>query len=167
MQSVFVHHGIPETIVSDSGPQYSSKIFSQFAREYSFRHITSSPHYPQANGEAERVVKTIKSLLGKAVDPYLALLAYHSTPTAVGYTPSKLLMDRKLCTTVPISRDLRIPAVPDYSAVAENDRREKEKQAENFNARHAAKELPALLSGEVVYMAYRERAGTVLSETTP
>ena len=124
MQSVFAHHGITETVVSDNGPQYSSEIFSQFANEYRFRHITSSPHYPQANGEAERAVKTIKSLLGKAVDPYLALLAHHSTPTAVGYTPSELLMNRKLRTTVPISRDLRMPAVPDYSAVAEKDRRD-------------------------------------------
>ena len=167
MQSVFARHSIPETVVSDNGPQYSSEIFSQFANEYGFRHITSSPHYPQANGEAERAVKTIKCLLGKAVDPYLALLAYCSTPTAVGYTPSELLMNRKLRTTVPISRNLRMPTVPDYSAVAEKDRREKEKQAGNFNARHAAKELPTLLPGDTVYMTDRERAGTVLSETTP
>ena len=118
-------------------------------------------------GRQRELKKTIKSLLGKAVDPYLALLAYRSTPTAVGYTPSELLMNRKLCTTIPISRDLRMPAVPDYSAVAEKDRREKEKQAENFNARHAAKELPTLLPGDVVYVTDRERAGTVLSETTP
>ena len=33
-------------------------------------------------GEAERVVQ-------KAQDPYLALLTYHSRPTAIGFTPSR------------------------------------------------------------------------------
>ena len=60
-----------------------------------FDHVTSSPPvYPQANGEAERAMKTIKQLLEKNSDPYLALLAYHSTPLENGYSPSELLMER-------------------------------------------------------------------------
>ena len=45
--------------------QYASKAFKQF-----FSLITSSPHYPQSNGEAERMVQTIKNLLRKAKDSY-------------------------------------------------------------------------------------------------
>ena len=58
MQSIFARFGVPEIVVSDNGPQYSSEAFSNFATEYGFQHLTSSPLYPQSNGEAERAVRT-------------------------------------------------------------------------------------------------------------
>ena len=54
LKSIFSRYGIP-----DNGPQYASEAFKQFARDYNFGYITSSPHYPQSNGEAERMVQTI------------------------------------------------------------------------------------------------------------
>ena len=56
MKSMFALHGIPELVLSDNGPQYASEEFLRFAAEYSFTHITSSPHYHRANGAAEKVV---------------------------------------------------------------------------------------------------------------
>ena len=53
LKSTFSRHGIPETVMSDNGPQYSALVFKSFAEEYGFKHITSSPKYPQANGAAE------------------------------------------------------------------------------------------------------------------
>ena len=92
LKSIFARHGIPETLISDNGPQYASREFAEFAQDYEFQHRTSSPYFPQVNGEAERAVGTIKSLLGKKGDPYKALLAYRSTPLQIGYSPAELLM---------------------------------------------------------------------------
>lgn len=54
---IFAHHGIPEILLSDNGPQYSSLDMKEFASTYGFKHITSSPHYPRSNGLAEWTVK--------------------------------------------------------------------------------------------------------------
>ena len=74
----------------------------------------SSPYFPQSNGEAERAVGTIKNLLKKSGDPYLALLSYHTTPLQLGYSPSELLMSRVLRSTVPTTRKQRAPKVVDH-----------------------------------------------------
>ena len=63
MKSVFARHGILSTIVSDNGPQYDSAEMKTLASLYGFKYITSTPRYPQSNGQAERTVKTVKSLL--------------------------------------------------------------------------------------------------------
>ena len=39
-------HGIPDKIVSDNGPQFSSQEFKKFKDLYEFDHVTSSPTYP-------------------------------------------------------------------------------------------------------------------------
>ena len=44
IKSIFSRHGIPETVVSDNGRQFSSKEFKEFSQSYSFQHITSSYH---------------------------------------------------------------------------------------------------------------------------
>ena len=43
LKSIFARHGIPEIFVSDNGPQYAVESFKSFAKEFGFKHITSSP----------------------------------------------------------------------------------------------------------------------------
>lgn len=118
-KSIFTRHGVPEIVVSDNGPQYSSEGYAKFAQEFQFEDFTSSPHSPQSNGGSERAVKTVKSLLKKEGDPYLALMLYRATPLQNGFSPSELLMSRRLRTTVPMTRELLRPQVPDSESLRE------------------------------------------------
>ena len=101
LKTIFARHGIPDELRSDNGPQYHSDEFAQFAQEWGFQHTTSSPRFPQSNGEAERAVRTVKDILQKEQDPAKALLAYRSTPLASGYSPAQLLMGRNIKSTIP------------------------------------------------------------------
>lgn len=114
MKSMFARHGIPDTVVSDNGPQYASTEFSNFAKVWEFEHVMSSPGHAQSNGQAERAVQTIKNLKNEAQsgksDPYIALLEYRNTPLdGIGYSPVQLLMGRRLKSKVPTSVTLLSP----------------------------------------------------------
>ena len=78
MKAVFSRHGIPAVLISDNGPQYQSHEMKEFSQSYGFMHVTSSPRYPQSNGEAECAVQTAMRLLEKSEDPYLAVLSYNA-----------------------------------------------------------------------------------------
>ena len=104
LRSIFARHGIPSTMVSDNGPQFSSDLFRRFSKVYGFVHRTSSLKHPQANGQAERAVGLVKGLLNKAreagEDTYLALLAYRRAPRDIGASPAEMLMGRRLRSTM-------------------------------------------------------------------
>ena len=106
MKSIMARHGLPSVVVSDNGPQFSSREFRQFAMQYGFKHVTSSPEYPQSNGKAEQAVQIVKRLLKKAKendeDPYLALLIYRASPlSGSDRSPGEISMNRKLRTKLP------------------------------------------------------------------
>ena len=163
MKELFSQHGVPEIVMSDNGPQYSASQFKEFAAAYGFIHVTSSPNYPQANGEAERAVRTIKSLLRKNEDIYLALLTYRASPLHNGYSPSELLMGRKLRTQLPILPDKLNPTVPE--SIGDKEDHYRQKQELNFNKRHKTQELPSLQPGDKVWLRDQKRHGHVVEKT--
>ena len=113
LKAIMARHGIPRTVVTDPGSQfYQCREFREFASEYGFEHVVSSPKHSQSNGKAEKGVQIVKRLLKKAKesdeDPYLALLSYRNTPLSGGKSPAEILMNRKL-------RD-RLPDATGYQA---------------------------------------------------
>ena len=140
LKSIFARWGIPKTLISDNGPPFFSEEFRSFSTKFGFDHVTSSPYYPQANGEAESGVKIAKRIL-KQDDPFIALMAYRATPiAATGVSPSQLIMGRQIRTTVPMLTSNLLPTWPDLSTVREADKKMKERYSA-YNRKHGARYL--------------------------
>ena len=106
MKMIFSEHGIPEILMSDNGPQFSSSEFRDFAAKYGFDHVTSSPMYPQSNGFIERTVQTVKNTMKKCLesrtDLHMALLCLRATPiTSDIPAPCMSLNNRMYKTNIP------------------------------------------------------------------
>ena len=96
---IFSEYGWPASLISDNGPCYVAEIFTSLMKEYSVNHITSSPHYPQSNGQAEKFVQIVKNIFYKAKDEgtdiHKCLMIYHNTPLAsTSKLPMQMLQQR-------------------------------------------------------------------------
>lgn len=171
MKEVFSRHGVPNLLISDNGTQYSSRQFRQFAHEWGFDHVTSSPNYPQANGKSERAVQTVKTLLIKSIrgngDFELALLNYRNTPREGLSSPAQLLMGRRLRCQLPVHPKLLEPQLVDPSEYQTMiDKQNKSKLSYDKHS----KVLPILKKGDsVIYIdgKRRGRATVVDHADTP
>ena len=147
-------HGIPDKVMSDNGPPFNSAEFRSFSQLYEFKHVTSSPGYPQSNGKAESAVKILKSLMVKAQedsrDPYLALLDWRNTPTeGIGSSPAQRLLGRRTKTLLPTSSRLLMPET--IRGVPSKLVERQQKQATYYN--RGARDLKPLSVGDNVYIA--------------
>ena len=84
MRAVFAKLGVPNIIVSDGGPQYTSAKFKDFTKQWQIEHRVSSPRNPQSNSMAEHCTQTMNASLIKTIeegeDVDLAWLTYKTTP---------------------------------------------------------------------------------------
>ncbi|KAK3524931.1 hypothetical protein QTP86_011496 [Hemibagrus guttatus] len=60
---VFRNFGLPEDIVSDRGPQFTSRVWGALCARLDIGVSLSSSHYPQSNGQAERLNQEIGRFL--------------------------------------------------------------------------------------------------------
>ena len=60
LRQFFAQFGIPESIVSDNGPQFAAAEFQEFCRLNRIRHIQVAPYQPSSTGLAERAVQVFK-----------------------------------------------------------------------------------------------------------
>ena len=101
-------YGWPETLVSDNGPCYTSESFTTLMKEYNINHITSSPHYQQSNGLAQKYVQIVKNLFYKAKEEgkglYKCLMVYCNTPLSNSLnSPMQILTSRSARSSLPMS----------------------------------------------------------------
>ena len=103
LRNIFAQFGIPENVVSDNGPTFTSMEFKQFLQRNGVRHTTSPPYHPSSNGLAERAVQIFKHSVAKLTDGTVQtkiarfLFTYRITPqSTTGMSPSELLLGRRL-----------------------------------------------------------------------
>ncbi|UYV68125.1 K02A2.6-like, partial [Cordylochernes scorpioides] len=161
-KSIFARHGIPETVVSDNGTQFgAAREFANFARQYGFTHVTSSPRFPQSNGMAEAGVKIAKLILKKNQDPSLGLLEYRSTPLENGYSPAELLMGRKLRTTLPIAPENLNPKLVDSQTLKRKEGKRRKDMKSRYDRRCGATDMEELSEGDTVWITDMRTWGIV------
>ena len=151
LKAHFARHGVPVRVISDNGPPFGSAVFRQFATDYGFEHVTSSPNYPRSNGKAENAVKQAKKLLKKChsagTDPYLALLEQRNIPSEeIGTSPVQRLFGRATRTRLPVSNKQLEPKLYKDTKVKLKQRKEKQKKQHD----RSSKPLSELKPGTIV-----------------
>ena len=109
---IFSEYGWPDMLVSDNVPCYVAETFTSLMKEYAVNHITTSPHYPQSNGLAEKFVQIVKNLFHKAKDEgtdiHKCLMIYCNTPLAsTSKSPMQMLQQRSTRSQLPMSNVAR------------------------------------------------------------
>ena len=155
LKSHFARYGIPDQVIIDNGPQFTSDEFADFSRTCYFEHLTSSPGNSKANGKAESGLKTAKRILKKSIragtDTYLAVLDYRNTPTeGMTTSPAQRLMSRRTKTLLPTTQSLLLPRTINLESEKKELRQRQQAQAKYYN--RSAKDLPSLSEGDVVRM---------------
>jgi len=104
---LFAAYGLPEQVVSDNGPQFTSEDFKEFMTANGIKHIRCAPYHPASNGAAERFVRTFKEAMKASQHDGLSsqhrlqnfLMTYRITPHATtNVTPCSLFVGRNIRT---------------------------------------------------------------------
>ncbi len=105
LEKLFTRWGLPKTIISDNGPQFTSDEFNRYLASLGIEHRCTTRYNPQSNGGVERFNRVIKEGLkahrteGKSIENALQsiLRTYRGTPHSLtGKTPAELMIGRNL-----------------------------------------------------------------------
>ena len=104
LNDLFTLWGLPDTLVSDNGTQFTSVAFAEWYVQHAITHLTSAPFHPPSNGEAERLngvfKQATKRAAGEGKTKHQALrefpVNYRSTPScSTGRTPAEMMLCRQ------------------------------------------------------------------------
>ncbi|EYC07744.1 hypothetical protein Y032_0069g372 [Ancylostoma ceylanicum] len=152
---LFAQFGNPQTLVTDNGPQFTSKNFENFCTRNGIRHLKSPPFYPQSNGQAERFVDTFKRTFQKLKREARApealqrfLITYRRTPCPSapgGESPAEAFLGRTIRTKLSLFKP----------SVTRNYTVRNQKMEEQFNRHHGARQKEFNVGDLVWTLDYR------------
>jgi hypothetical protein len=97
--------GVPEAILSDGGKEFQSCLWDQLCEMYDLERLKITIHHPPGNGQSEREVQTLKSMIRSYVDehqtnsdrflPQLADCYNSSVHATTGCTPFETMFARQ------------------------------------------------------------------------
>ena len=144
LDRVFSTFGIPEIVKTDNGPPFSSKEFSQFSAYLGFKHRKITPYWPRANGEVERLMRTLKKhLRTSSADGipikqglYKFLRSYRATPhSSTKIAPAQAMFGRTFRTRIPELSE----CIEGDRVIRQNDLMAKDTMKRNSQKHHPGK----------------------------
>lgn len=137
LDKIFSEHGIPEVVKTDNGSPFQSEEFAKFATYLNFYHHRITPRWPEANGEVERFMRTIKKAVRTSqaeARPWRQELwkfvrSYRTTPhSSTTLAPAEALYARSLRTTLPQLTPKPVNREQLDNIIRRNDRKAKQYQ---------------------------------------
>ena len=153
---ILSEYGIPSTIQTDFGSQFTTERFKKSCKDCGIELIFSSPYHHQTNGLAEKLVGVCKKLWTKALEseecPYTALWIYRSTPIDDSLpSPYEMLTGRKPNSLLPCSTSSLKPSHLRHEDHHQRNDFRQEKQAHFYNQK-ASKDQDVLPDLQPVYV---------------
>ena len=113
LRHVFKYVGLPAVLVSDNGTNFASDEFSKFATDNYIQHVFTPPGHHASNGQAERVIQSLKLHLSKfsltsnsAEELDRATISFclhhNTTPSASGAVPNSFVFIKSLRTRLTV-----------------------------------------------------------------
>lgn len=144
LRPIFARFGFPESITADNGRQLVSNEFKNYCSENNIKLISTTPYWPQMNGEVERQNRSLLKRLiicqnegsdwKKGLQEYLHMYrsVLHSTTLK---TPSELMFGRNIRDKLPnMKQKLEVD-----EEVRDRDREQKEKGRQYADQKRHAK----------------------------
>ena len=112
LNKYFEYFSRPRRIITDQASCFTSFEFANKLKDWNIEHVKIAVGSPQANGQVERMNRTIKSLLSKVTEPLnhadwvqklsdVESAVNNCKQSTTGYSPSELLFGVKQRTKVP------------------------------------------------------------------
>jgi transposase InsO family protein len=105
-EQVFMRFGAPRRILTDQGPEFESKLFSDLCNLMGVEKVRTTPYHPQTNGMIERMHRVLNAMLAKVISedqrdwpehlPAVMAAYRASTHEATGFSPNRLILGREV-----------------------------------------------------------------------